>query len=96
MIDKQIPSRRPAFRRKEITVGDKQIEFFFRDTMACIRALFAAPEFASHLILQPEQQFADEQRTLRVYHDMHTGDWWWNTQVRRNKISSHVASDLPR
>ncbi len=29
---------------------------------------------------------ADEDQTVRLYHDMHTGKWWWRTQV----CSSHV------
>ncbi|KAL5484756.1 hypothetical protein ACEPAI_7398 [Sanghuangporus weigelae] len=79
-IDKEIPTRRPAFQRREVTVGDITLEFFVRDMMVCIRALFAVPEFASQLILQPERQYVDDEVEIRVYHDMHTGDWWWDTQ----------------
>ncbi|KAJ3560355.1 hypothetical protein NP233_g10889 [Leucocoprinus birnbaumii] len=29
----------------------------------------------------PERHYADEDKTVWMYHDMHTGKWWWNTQV---------------
>jgi hypothetical protein len=29
----------------------------------------------------PERIFADENRKSRVYDEMWTGDWWWDTQV---------------
>ncbi|KAL5536222.1 hypothetical protein ACEPAF_43 [Sanghuangporus sanghuang] len=80
LIDKQIPSRRPLFRRREIVVGGTQVDLYSRDTMECIRALLSAPEFADGLILQPERHFADEEERIQVYHDMHTGEWWWASQ----------------
>jgi hypothetical protein len=30
----------------------------------------------------PERHYADEDETVRLFHDMHTGKWWWDTQVR--------------
>jgi hypothetical protein len=29
----------------------------------------------------PERHYADEDQTLRIYCDIHTGRWWWATQV---------------
>ncbi|KAL5512790.1 hypothetical protein ACEPAG_3056 [Sanghuangporus baumii] len=80
VIDKQIPSRRPLFHRREIVVGGTQVDLYSRDTMECIRALLGAPEFANELILQPERHFADDEERIQVYHDMHTGEWWWAAQ----------------
>jgi hypothetical protein len=45
-----------------------------------VKALFGDPELAQHLILAPEHHYADLDKTVRQYHDMHTGKWWWNTQ----------------
>jgi len=25
--------------------------------------------------------YLDADQTIRLYHDMHTGKWWWETQV---------------
>jgi Plavaka transposase len=57
-------------------------EVYFRDVIACLRALFGNPDFAPILVFAPEKHYTDELRTARLYHDMHTGRWWWSTQVR--------------
>jgi hypothetical protein len=49
--------------------------------MECLRALWGDPDFAEHLIFEPERHYADENETTRMYHEMHTGKWWWKTQV---------------
>lgn len=64
-----------------MVVGDTAVEFYYRDALECVKALFGAPEFASDLIFRPVRHYADEGRKTRVYHDMHTGDWWWSMQV---------------
>ncbi|KAJ7248067.1 hypothetical protein C8J57DRAFT_1522618 [Mycena rebaudengoi] len=33
----------------------------------------------------PERHYADEDHTMRLYHDMHTGKWWWATQRELEK-----------
>ncbi|KAF8266477.1 hypothetical protein EI94DRAFT_1803081 [Lactarius quietus] len=33
------------------------------------------------LAVTPERHYADEDRTERVYSEMHTGDWWWAVQT---------------
>jgi Plavaka transposase len=49
--------------------------------MDCIDSLYGNPEFASHLAFAPERHYSDANKTHRVYHDMYTGKWWWETQV---------------
>jgi len=80
IIDKELPGR-PRFQRHELLVGDEVCEVFFRDVIACIRALFADPDFAPYLVFRPEKHYVDEEKTERMFHDMHTGKWWWCTQV---------------
>ena len=50
--------------------------------MDCIASLIGDPTFAEHLIFSPERHYVDQDMTIRLYHDMHTGKWWWETQVR--------------
>ncbi|KAF7303411.1 hypothetical protein MIND_00569600 [Mycena indigotica] len=33
------------------------------------------------------RHYADEDQTIRLYHDMHTGRWWWSTQKEVEKNS---------
>ena len=39
------------------------------------------PEFCEELILEPERLYADEDMTIRIFSDVNTGKWWWDTQV---------------
>jgi hypothetical protein len=41
--------------------------------------LLRQPMFDGHLHYAPTRQFADGGRQ---YSEMHTADWWWNTQVQ--------------
>ncbi|KAJ7117694.1 hypothetical protein C8R44DRAFT_832357 [Mycena epipterygia] len=76
---------RPKFKRKEIIVGGEAYDVYFRDILECVKALFGDPEFAAHLKVAPERHYADEDQTVRLYHDMHTGKWWWATQRELEK-----------
>ena len=58
------------------------LEFFSHDIIDCLRALWGDPDFGDDLILEPERLYADEDKTVRIYHDMNTGKWWWDTQVQ--------------
>ena len=76
-----LPSKRPQFRRHEIVVGDEAFEVFAREIMECLAALWGDPEFAPILVVVPERHYADADKTTRIYFDLHTGKWWWATQV---------------
>jgi Plavaka transposase len=88
VIDMGLPGR-PRFERHEIMVSDEVCDVYIRDVLACIQALFGDPAFSPYLVVAPERHFTSEERTTRVYHDMHTGRWWWSTQVSPNaKLST--------
>ncbi|KAF8810733.1 hypothetical protein BYT27DRAFT_7253430 [Phlegmacium glaucopus] len=84
IIDNCLPGR-PRFERHEIIVGDEVCEVYFRDIIACIRALFGDPSFAPYLVFGPEKHYTDDRKNVRLYHDMHTGRWWWSTQEELEK-----------
>ena len=81
MID-ELPSQRPAFERQEIVIQGESFDLFQRDLLKCIRALYGDPQHAEYLCIVPERHYADPDMTIRLYHDLHTGKWWWATQVR--------------
>lgn len=81
IVDDNLASGRPRFTRREIIVAGEVFEIFYRDVIQCIRALYGDPEFAGLLVFAPEKHYADEAHTARVYFDVHTGKWWWETQV---------------
>ncbi|KAK7023555.1 hypothetical protein VNI00_016675 [Paramarasmius palmivorus] len=86
-----LPSR-PRFHREEVTIAGETFEFFYRDIRECIRALWGGPDFAPYLVFAPERHYRDQARSIRLYHDMHTGDWWWETQEEFEK--SHPGATV--
>ncbi|PIL32251.1 hypothetical protein GSI_05496 [Ganoderma sinense ZZ0214-1] len=85
IIDEKLASGRPRFIRREIVVAGESFEVFYRDVIQCVRALYGDPEFAGILVFAPERHYADPDHTVRVYFDMHTGRWWWDTQKELEK-----------
>ena len=85
IIDNNLPQLHgpPPFQCKEFSIGHERLQFFFRDTIQCIRSIYGNPSFMQDLVFAPEQHYADNTRTSRVINEMYTGDWWWNVQVRR-------------
>ncbi|KAF8694532.1 hypothetical protein AX14_002015 [Amanita brunnescens Koide BX004] len=64
LIDQKLPCR-PSFHCHNIRIG----------------AIYGNPEFAAHLIHKPERHFRRSGgERVRVFHDMHTGSWWWKVQ----------------
>jgi len=80
MIDTTLPGR-PQFEQQEMLIGGEVCEVYFRDVIACVKALYGDPDFAPYLKVAPEKHFTNEGQGTRMYHDMHTGKWWWATQV---------------
>ncbi|KAL0568561.1 hypothetical protein V5O48_013420, partial [Marasmius crinis-equi] len=80
IIDKEIPSQRPSFVRREVVIAGEAFDIYHRPVMSCIESLFGAPEHAPYLCVTPERHYADPDKTKRLYHDMNTGKWWWSTQ----------------
>ncbi|PCH34487.1 hypothetical protein WOLCODRAFT_61054 [Wolfiporia cocos MD-104 SS10] len=80
IIDRGI-SGNPHFQCKDVAVAGETYQVYFRDIIECIKALFGDPEIACYLVFAPERHYANAQKTVRLYHDMHTGDWWWTAQL---------------
>ncbi|KAH6906003.1 hypothetical protein BKA70DRAFT_1498918 [Coprinopsis sp. MPI-PUGE-AT-0042] len=92
IIDVKLPAR-PQFTRREVVIGGEAFEMYSRDIIECIQALWANPDFTSVLAVEPERQYADQDQTIRIVHDMHTGKWWWSTQkaVEKSTGESNVT-----
>ena len=80
IIDTKLPGR-PQFKRREVVQSGEVLEFYARDIIECLRALWGDPDFEGDLILEPERLYADQDMTIWIYHEMNTGKWWWDTQV---------------
>jgi len=51
---------------------------YYRDIFKCIQFLLAHIPFQAHVDFEPVRLADSEVR--RIYSEMNTGDWWWNTQ----------------
>jgi hypothetical protein len=85
IIDQRLPGR-PPFQCREFVIGGETLELHFRDVLSCIRSIYGDPSFACDLVVAPEHHYADRERTVRIYSEMHTGDWWWAVQVRKPTV----------
>ena len=81
IVDTSLPTHRPMFMRHEAVVMGEKFDVFARNPMECITALLGDPEHVRYLCFTPERHYADADETIRLYHDLHTGKWWWDTQV---------------
>ena len=80
IIGRQLPGR-PAFVREEVIVAGQTYEIYHCNILDSIQALYSDPEFTQQLVFVPERHYSNPNKTDREYHEMHTGDWWWETQV---------------
>ncbi|KAG2110326.1 uncharacterized protein F5147DRAFT_752967 [Suillus discolor] len=71
IIDDELPGR-PKFKCDQIVVANEVFDVYYRDIIECIKALFSDPSFADFLVFAPERHYADEDETIRLYHEMHT------------------------
>lgn len=62
-------------------IGGVAYDVYLRNVLDCIRALWRDAEFSPVLMFEPERHYLDENKDVRLFHDMNTGDWWWGVQV---------------
>ncbi|KAG2126251.1 uncharacterized protein EDB93DRAFT_1323762 [Suillus bovinus] len=86
IIDHELPTGRPKFQQEQVVVAGESFDVYYRDIIECIKSLYGDPDFARYLTFAPEHHYTDEDQTVRLFHDMHTGKWWWNTQ---KKLDQH-------
>ena len=95
IIDTRIPQDRPAFQKSSFELEGEIFEIYHRDIGACIQSLFSDPEFAPYLKYAPEQHYTDESCSVRLYHDIHTREWWSSTQVRASTSLKAIPTHMP-
>jgi hypothetical protein len=63
---------------------ERPIEYWSRDIIKSMRWLMWLPAYTNHLIFAPQRCFQSDTPQRPLYTGMHTADWWWNTQLRRD------------
>ncbi|KAH9952382.1 hypothetical protein BC827DRAFT_1262644 [Russula dissimulans] len=80
IIDRNLPGY-PSFKSSVIEIGGENLQFYHRDILPCIWAMYGNPEFAHNLVFAPERHYLNSEQTRCVYSEMHTGEWWWSVQT---------------
>jgi hypothetical protein len=83
IIDTELPAR-PRFHHQDVEIAGETATVYSRNVVECIKALYGNAEFAEHMIFKPERHYDKENEGQRQYHDLHTGEWWWQMQVGRS------------
>lgn len=60
------------------------VELWRRDPVECVRELIGNPAFHDGMHFAPRREYEDEGGTQRIYDEMWTADWWWDTQVSQS------------
>ena len=60
----------------------EQLELWHRDPIECVKGLIGNPAFKDFISYVPERVYLDKEGKVRVFDEMWTGNWWWDTQVR--------------
>ena len=62
-------------------VTTEPMMLYFRDALECFKCLFGNPLFSDYMDFIPRREYADEERTERLYNEIMTGDRVWAIQV---------------
>jgi len=62
----------------EAIFSGMKVPFYYRDPVACVKYLIRQKAYQTDLIYSPERLYEGEERQ---YGELHTADWWWDTQV---------------
>jgi hypothetical protein len=58
---------------------DRSSTVFYRDIVHCVEYLLAQTAYREDIVYRPVREYDGSGE--RVYSEMHTADWWWETQV---------------
>jgi hypothetical protein len=64
----------------------EKLELWRRDPIECVRELMGNPMFKDELKYAPEKAYLDPEGRNRIYDEMWSADWWWDTQVSKMVI----------
>ncbi|GLB44066.1 putative zn-finger domain-containing protein [Lyophyllum shimeji] len=63
-------------------LAPEKLELWCRNPVDCIKELLSNPALVDDLSYAPERVYADKEGKIRIYDEMNTGDWWWETQAK--------------
>ncbi|PVF95369.1 hypothetical protein CPB86DRAFT_865506, partial [Serendipita vermifera] len=80
----QLPDYGPRWLSRRIIPESGTIKqpaiLLYKDPLHAIQALLQKPSLEEHMEFAPRRSWQDQDRTIRLYSEMSTGNWWWRTQ----------------
>jgi hypothetical protein len=93
LLDKNRLTPEWKFTQFNIKSTKETHDLFFRDPLECIKKLYGDADLARYMVYAPEQHFSDNSKTEQLYHDVHTGEWWWDKQVCNSLALRHRTAN---
>ena len=59
--------------------GEQSTTFYYRNIVSCIHYLIRLVAYKEHMVYAPIREY--DSNGDQLYSEMHTADWWWETQV---------------
>jgi len=59
--------------------GQHATTFYYQNVIDCVRFLICQVVYRSEIVYAPVREYNSSGE--RLYSEMHTADWWWDTQV---------------
>ena len=81
--------------QKESVIFDPMtgpVPYYYRDPLNIIKYLLLQPAFAEYMEFAHKKEFSED--SGRVYCEMHTADWWWDTQVKSVLLEQRIKQRL--
>lgn len=60
--------------------GERTLPFFHRNILDCVKYLLRQIAYSDDFVYAPRREYNPNGQ--RIFAEMHTGDWWWDVQVR--------------
>jgi hypothetical protein len=64
--------------------GKHSTTFYYRNVIDCVRYLIRQIAYRPDMVYAPIREY--DSSGDRLYSEMHTADWWWETQVRNRSV----------
>jgi hypothetical protein len=72
----------PQYKVGKVVVGGRRLKFHFRDPVQCAAYLIKQRCYKKYISYAPRREYTGGDTRERVYSEMCTGDWWWETQAK--------------
>ena len=67
-----------SWNQASVNLSGMDVPFYYRDPVDCVKYLIRQRAYQSDMVYSPERLYEGDERQ---YGELHTADWWWDTQV---------------